>query len=436
MRQETTLRMKHETKRWRWRVFSATWLAYFGYYFCRKPFFLAKASLLRKRNWTINDLGNLGATYHIAYATGQFISGAMGQMLGPRNLLLAGLTISIVANLVFGTTNVFGVFATFMLLNGLAQSTGWSAGVGTMAHWFHRRERGTVMGFWATNYQAGGVVANMVAAWFLGNHGYQSSFYSGAGILGCIGVFVFFNHRNRPGDLGLDAIVDDELKNVATTSAGQLAPAKRRALTGWSRQTLTNVLLVGVFYFFVKFIRYTLWSWVPMLLNLSYGVTVKNAGYFSTVFDACGPFGVISAGVLSDRYFRGRRATISFIYILAMGASCLLLYTWGRVDLTIFTIALGLIGFTLYGPDALMTGAGAIDVGSPDSAVLAAGMINGMGAIGSIAQEMLFKKRLKLDAQGQVDPDAVFTFVLISAAMAALVLAVLLWRNKRGSADM
>jgi MFS transporter, OPA family, glycerol-3-phosphate transporter len=427
--------MEKKTKIWRWRIFAATWLAYFGFYFCRKPFFLAKASLLRERKWSINDLGNLGTTYHVAYASGQFLSGALGQMLGARVLLLAGMSCSIFANLAFGFTNTFTIFAAFMLLNGVAQSTGWSAGVGTMAQWFHRQERGTVMGFWATNYQAGGVVANLVAAWFLGNHGYKSSFYGPCVILGCITVFVFFNHRNRPGDLGLESIVEEEEAKSGT--AGDTAkPVEVRRGIGWNAQTVINVLIVGTFYFFVKFIRYTLWSWVPMLLNLSYGTTERNAGNLSTVFDACGPFGVITAGILSDRFFRGRRAMISFIFILAMGASCFLLYTLGQKDLTIFTIALGLIGFTLYGPDALMTGAGAIDVGSPRAAVLSAGIINGMGSIGSIAQELLFKKRLKLDADGHIDPDVVFTYLLLSSALAALCLALLLWRNHRGAADM
>ena len=34
---------------WRRRVFASTWLAYFGFYFCRKPFFLLKKELEEER---------------------------------------------------------------------------------------------------------------------------------------------------------------------------------------------------------------------------------------------------------------------------------------------------------------------------------------------------------------------------------------------------
>ena len=52
-----------------------------------------------------------------------------------------------------------------------------------------------------------------------------------------------------------------------------------------------------------------------------------------------------------------------------------------------FAIGLSLCGFMLMGPDSLLSGVGAIDVGGRDRAVLAAGVINGLGSIGPIFQE-------------------------------------------------
>jgi sugar phosphate permease len=52
-----------------------------------------------------------------------------------------------------------------------------------------------------------------------------------------------------------------------------------------------------------------------------------------------------------------------------------------------FIVLLGLIGFTAMGPDALLSGACAMDAGSRRQAALAAGVINGLGSIGPILQE-------------------------------------------------
>lgn len=181
----------------------------------------------------------------------------------------------------------------------------------------------------------------------------------------------------------------------------------------------------------MKFIRYALWSWAPYLLQRHYGLAGKDAGFLSTTFDLAGFAGVIALGILSDRVFRGRRAGLSMVFVLGMAASCLALYLVGGSGIAVFTICIGFIGFTLYGPDAILTSAGAIDVGSRAAATRAAGIINGMGSIGSVTQELVLGKVLK---GGNVD--LVFALLLGSALCAAFCLALLLRRNRTGRADM
>jgi len=411
--------LETDAKTWRVRVFTATWASYAGFYFCRKPFYIAKASLEDTMGWDAATLGWIGTAYLLAYTVGQFISGWAGNRYGPRLLLLIGMAVTIGANAAFGFTTDARTFAAFMVVNGLAQATGWSNNVGTMARWFHRQERGTVMGWWATNFQVGGVLANLLASAVLAAWGVEWAFISGSFVL--IGVWAYFllNQRNRPEDVGLDPIVSSDHVE------GEHADA------GWSRVVVTNVLIVGVFYFFVKFIRYALWSWAPYLLNRNYGLDFDDAGYLSTAFDLAGIAGVIVCGWLSDKYFGGRRSQIAFLFICGMAASCGVLYVLGPTSLILFGVSLALIGFTLYGPDALMSGAGAIDVGSPQKAVLAAGIINGMGSVGAVVQEFALGAMLKDGGVGTV-----FATLLGSSLAAAICLGLLVVRSRTGSADI
>jgi len=408
---------------WRRRVFAATWLSYAGFYFCRKPFFIAKPALSEELGWNAETLGYLGTAYLVSYAAGQFLAGWAGNRWGPRLLLLIGMAVSILANAGFGLGNSVATFGSLMVLNGLAQATGWSGNVGSMAPWFRRRERGTVMGVWATNYQVGGVLSNTLAAWVLGRWGFEQSFFCGSLVLMAVWAFFLVNQRNRPEDVGLPPLDDDQAGDGEGADSSQ---------ERWSRQVWTNVLLVGVFYFFVKFIRYSLWSWSPLLLRRDFGLDLDDAGYLSTAFDLAGIAGVIAAGWMSDKLFGGRRARISFLFIVGMAASCLCLYLLGPTSLVLFGTSIALVGFFLYGPDALMTGAAAIEVGSLRSATLAAGIINGMGAVGSVAQELLLGRMLG-EGGGVAQ---VFALLLISSVSAALALSVLLWRGKRGYADL
>ena len=364
----------------------------------------------------------LGSAYLVAYTIGQFLSGSLGARLGPRVVLLAGMVVSILCNVAFGLSNSLGTFVGLMVLNGFAQSTGWSGTVGTMANWFRRSERGRVMGVWATCYQVGGIAANTMAAWVLGAYGFRYSFFAGAAVLTVVlGINVLWQ-RNRPEDVGL-------------TLPAEAVDAGASAETGpiWTRSVVTSVLLVGGFYFFVKFIRYAIWSWVPFFLSKNYGLAGDDAGYISTIFDIGGLVGVLVAGWVSDRFFAGRRATISFLLLLVMFLSCLLMFYGGQVALGLFGLSIGLVGFSLYGPDALMSGAAAQDMGGVRGAVLAAGIINGMGSVGAVLQDLVIG-RMYDGGGGDLGP--IFAMLVAASVGAAAFLGVVLIRNRMGISDV
>jgi sugar phosphate permease len=88
-----------------------------------------------------------------------------------------------------------------------------------------------------------------------------------------------------------------------------------------------------------------------------------------------------------------------------------------KTALTLFAIALALVGFFLYGPDALMTGAGAQDIGNPRGAVLAAATINGMGSIGAVTQEFWVGGMID-SSQGAMGP---VLLLLVGASVGAFV---------------
>ena len=158
---------------------------------------------------------------------------------------------------------------------------------------------------------------------------------------------------------------------------------------------------MGLIYFGFKFLRYALDSWSALILGEHFGMTTSIAAYWSTAFDWIGFLGVIVAGIWSDRLPGSRRTPVIFW----MTAGCLVftcaMWLVGLTSPFLFVALLGLIGFTAMGPDSLLSGACAMDVGSRRQAALAAGVINGFGSIGPILQEPAIgwlKKTQGLDA--------------------------------------
>ena len=407
------------------RIFVSTWLAYAGLYFCRKAFYVVKGTMGDDLNLDASALGEIGSAYLICYSIGQFTAAGLGQKMGARVLLLIGIAVSIGANVVFGFANNYWTLLIFMCVNGFAQATGWPCVVSTMGNWTRRAERGTLMGVWGTCYQVGGIAAKIWAAFWMARQGWRGSFFAASILVVVVWIVVGLWVRNKPEDVGLPPLESEDEEIAANGSKIEASP--------WTRTLVTNIALVGAFYFGVKFVRYALWSWTPYFLEKNFGLAGDDAGYLSTVFDGAGFAGVLFAGFVSDRFFNGKRTSISLMMLVGMMGGCTVMYFFGGQGVLFFAVSLGLVGFMLFGPDSLLTGAGAIEIGSPRTALAAAGIINGLGSIGSVVQEMVIPR--VYEANGR-NVEAVFGLLLIASVGSVGALIVVWIRNQRGYSDL
>ena len=418
---------------WRIRILSTTWCSYAGFYFCRKNFAISKTSLMSRLQISSSEIAHVFTAYLVAYMLGQFIVSWLGRRVATRLLLLTGMAVTLGCNVIFGVSYLMGPagywpLLLFMIVNGLAQATGWPGNVGILGNWLRRRERGKIMAVWATSYQLGSILAKMFAATMLGLMGALWSFWGAAIIM--LGVWIFFYmwERDQPEDAGLDPLVEEiEVPGPEPVSepSGRLSGAFRDL--GWTRQVLLCVVFMGCVYFVFKFLRYALDSWSPMAIEQLFGLEPQNAGFVSTMFDWVGFGGVLFAGWISDRFFNGRRHQIIVVMTAGMMLAFLFLALVGTRSVWLFAIGLSLCGFMLMGPDSLLAGVGAIDVGGRKGAIVAAGMINGLGSIGPIFQEEIIGWILNRHGF-----DAIFTMLVGMGAVGILGTLFLSFRSRKG----
>ena len=406
---------------WRVKVFVASYLSYVGYYFCRKPWTAVKHALLDGEHWSQTTIGNIGAAYLIAYAAGQFLASRVGTWIGPRKNVLIGMAVTGAVAIVMGAIVDPWLWGVLIFLTGLAQATGWSGNVGTMAGWYHRHERGRVMGVWATNFNLGALVAGWAMAGVLGVAGFRWCFFTGGIVMSVMWLQFYVLQRNRPEDVGLEP-VDDPVTEIDESKIPDPPP-------GLSRAQWTNLLIVAAFYFCAKFIRYAIWSWAPYFLGSYYKLSESTANWYATAYDFLGLPSVFLCGWLSDKYFESRRATLAMIFMAGATVATLLMWQLYGEGVLTFVLLLAAIGLTAYGPDALLTGAGAIDIGGRSNATFAAAVISGFGSTGSVVQEVVIA-RVYDPKTG--DLSVVFTMLTASAALATLFCGLLVWRNRRG----
>jgi MFS transporter, OPA family, glycerol-3-phosphate transporter len=433
-------------ERWRWQTFGITWLIYASFYFTRQSFSVAKLAFSDDPSVTMSreDYGLVDSTYLTVYMLGQFVFGPLGDRFGPRRVLLSGMTLSVIAAIACGfSTELFAFMVFFAVLQGVAQSTGWSNVSKTMSSWFSLRERGRVLGWWCSHYTVGGALGLWFAGWAMDMWGHAQSpgstssspywpaaFWAPAGLLTIVTFVAWLLLRNRPEDVGLpsieryhgepDTLVDEEERTDPVPEGswkivGEVLSSPR-------------IWMLAAAYFSIKLTRYAFIFWGPKYVAESLGSNASVSTITATAMPLGGLVGVIVCGYISDKLFGSRRAPVIILSLLIAAPIMLI----GLTPIHNIWVMIGfffLVGAFLFGPDSTISATAATDFGTKRGAGTAIGCINGIGSIGGILGGWLPGK-----ITSETDWSPLFAVFLVGLAISAIVLLPL-WNTKPPTAE-
>jgi OPA family sugar phosphate sensor protein UhpC-like MFS transporter len=430
-------------ERWRWRTFGITWLVYAAYYFTRQSstFSVAKVAFASdpRIKLTRGELGWIDAASLTTYMIGQFLFGPLGDRFGPRRILVAGMAASIVAAVASGFATAFVAFFAFALVQGLAQSTGWSNVNKAMSSWFSLRERGRVVGWWCTHYTVGAAAAAWFAGWMMMRFGrvspavesaevipfWPAAFWGPAVVLAAVMCLTWWLLRDRPEDVGLPPIEEYHGEPMSPRTDETITPLPQDGSWQiiWEVLARPTIWVLAFAYFSIKFARYAFLCWGPMYLSESIGASAATSTISTIAMSIGGALGVISTGYLSDRFFQSRRAPVAVLSLLATAGITFLGLSPVREIWFMWTFFF-LVGAFLFGPDSLISSTASMDFGTKRGAGTATGFINGIGSCGGILGGYLPGK---ITTETNWAP--VFNLMLIGLIASAAILMTLWWKR-------
>jgi len=371
-------------KKLRLQVFLGIFIGYAGYYLVRKNFSLAMPNLIAE-GFSKTQLGFALSGVSIAYGLSKFLMGNVSDRSDARKfmsigLLLSGLTMIIMGVFPLATSSISIMFI-LMLFNGWFQGMGWPPSGRVMVHWFSIKERGTKMSVWNVAHNIGGGLIGPLA--ILGVslfNDWHAKFYLPGMIAVFIAFIIYSTVRDRPEACGLPSI--EKFKNdYPDTYIEEDKPLSAKEI--FFKHIFNNKLLwfIAIANAFVYLVRYGVLDWAPTYLSEVKQFSLKETGWAYFLYEWAGIPGTLLAGYLSDRWFRGKRAPVSILYMVLVLIFVLIYWNNPIGNPMIDNISLIAIGFLIYGP-VMLIGVQALDLVQKKAAGTAAGFTGLFGYLG------------------------------------------------------
>ncbi|GBG32256.1 Glucose-6-phosphate exchanger SLC37A2 [Hondaea fermentalgiana] len=411
-----------ELRSMRRRTLVVLYMTYACFYLSRKADSVVKIALHEEEGFSVEDLAMLDTVYLSVY-TGSTMalaaSGLLSGWLDSSKFLCTALMCLAITSWLKSRARTPTEFAAYQVLHAFFQSAGWPTCIKLVGIWV-TENRGFVMGIWTTCQSLGGILGALWATWFMSHYSWSYSYLYHVPLMVAMGIVCYFTIRDDPPNR--DDEDDDEdgddlpegptlvMNDNNRGCPGDMEMAKRRgrlgstgsrsragSFPGTEEVTLYKVLHIPgvvwilISYFFLKFLRYALLMWLPYYYEEGLHFDQSLAGYMSSCFELGGMIGTPFIGWFSDQVLQGRRDLTAAWFL--SGASIMLMacVLVSAAGVTLNAVCMFLVGILVIGPDSIISGTIAQDLGVASSmgnkAIgTLAGLINSVGSCGAIFQ--------------------------------------------------
>ena len=435
-------------KSMRFKVFMGSFLGYAAYYLVRKNLSLASADMIAEGLIDKQGVGYAASAVSIAYAFSKFGMGMLSDRSDARKFLTVGLVIAslvmmAVGFLPFSATNPainVAMLFTIMLFVGVLSGMGWPPCGRIMAYWFSNNERSFKMSLWNTSHTIGSGTLGLIA--ILGvnifarmgiEQTWRANFIVPSIFALAVALFCWWALRDTPESCGLPSVADwrNDHSGVKTKEkVGEKVPFKTQLFD----YVLKNkwIWMIALVNAFVYMVRYGIGDWCPTYLQESGIMNGNECKMAFSVHNYVGAFGTIVCGWISAKFFKGKCAPPTIIFMVLVLLGCVMYWQVPAIALatgisakTLVYIALILIGFCIYGPVALVS-IQALNLVPKNAAGTAAGFVGLSGYL--IGDSLLSKIILGGLADKSWD---IANFSMVIGAAVGIVLSIMTLKSEK-----
>ena len=427
--EESLSEQKQRLKRFQWSTFLAATLGYGMYYVCRLSLNVVKKPIVDEGVFSETELGIIGAVLFFTYAVGKFMNGFLADRSNINHFMSTGLLVTALVNLCLGFVHSFILFAVLWGISGWFQSMGAASCVVGLSRWFTDKKRGSFYGFWSASHNIGEAMSFIIVASIVSALGWRYGFL-GAGLVGLIGALVVWRFfHDTPQSKGLPAVnAPEKKKEMDALETEEFNRAQKAVL----RNPAIWILALSSAFMYIS--RYAVNSWGVFYLQAEKGYSTLDASFIISISSVFGIVGTMFSGVISDRFFGGRRNIPALIFgLMNVFALCLFLLVPG-VHFWMDALAMMLFGLGIGVLICFLGGLMAVDIAPRNASGAALGVVGIASYIGAGLQDVMSGVLIEGNKQ-LVDGVEVYDFTYINwfwigAALLSVLLALLVWNAR------
>lgn len=421
-------------KKWQRRTILITMIGYAAFYLVRKNFSLAMPGMTAEYGISNTSFGIVIGIGSLIYGLSRFLNGFLADRVSARLLMSTGLLLCALANIAFGfgydlsylvtdaddgpqvVNTLIMIMGITIIVNQYFQGMGFPPCARTLPQWIHPSELATKMSIWNTSHSIGAACAVVVCGYIMAHFGIDMSHDPDvvAGIATNLGisqddpegmkrvmeyashtgawkwcfwipaivslvtsVWLFFGLKDSPSKVGLP-----ELPGTETTHGNDSEAKANRRFMMYMVFRNPYIWILCIANLFVYVMRMGILDWGPKFLTESRGMSIVNAGWSVALFEICAVAGMLVAGWMTDRFFKGK-AHHTCVYCM-VGATIFMgiFVLFPDLPAVVSSACLALSGFCIYGPQALV-GVAIANQATKDLSATANGLNGILGYLGS-----------------------------------------------------
>ncbi|MDR2891718.1 MAG: MFS transporter [Deltaproteobacteria bacterium] len=251
------------------------------------------------------EVGAVISAFFLGYAILQLPGGMLADRLGPRRVMILGISwwtvFTVITGFIGSLKPMLAVRALFGVGEGVFPAASWK----TIANWFPAKERTTANGFMMSSTFFGPAIAPLFVVAIMSAWGWRAVFFSLL-IPGVLLVLLLLKYASNSPDEH-PRISSKELAEIKGTGSGSAAASvKKVSFAQVIRSPVAWQCFLIWFFFDITFWGFM--SWVPSYLVNERGYEMVKMGITASVPFFAGTLGLILGGWLSDNVFANRRA--------------------------------------------------------------------------------------------------------------------------------